>query len=486
MAWNILRRAAAGALVALHLTGVAAAADDAALRGEASTALRKAVAFFRQHVAVEGGYLWRYSEDLSRREGEGKASETTVWVQPPGTPSVGISLLEAYEATGDRFYLDGAVQAAECLVRGQLASGGWDYRVEFASKARARYAYRVEEPKDTAKLRNTSVLDDDTTQAALRLLMRVDRALEFKNERIHEAATYALDRLLDAQYPNGAWPQRFSAPPDAAAFPVLKASYPDAWPRTWPNQSYATYYTFNDNAIHDVVDVMFEAAGVYGDERYDGAARRAGAFMLLSQMPEPQPAWAQQYNAQMQPAWARKFEPPAITGGESQGVIAALMSIYRATGDRKYLEPIPRAIGYLRKSLRSDGRLARFYELKTNRPLYFTKEYELTYDDGDVPTHYSFIVGSRLDSLEREYKRLAAAPAERLREVFSPRTPSAEAVRAAIAALDDRGRWVEDGRLKYHGSDDTTRQIIDCQTFNARVRTLAGYLRAQPRSAPDQ
>ena len=97
-------------------------------------------------------------------------------------------------------------------------------------------------------------------------------------------------------------------------------------------------------------------------------------FFVLAQLPEPQPAWAQQYDHEMHPAWARKFEPPAVSGGESQGVIRTLMTLYRRTAavtddaDR-FLEPIPRAIAYLRRSLLNDGRLARFYELETNRPL---------------------------------------------------------------------------------------------------------------------
>ena len=88
-------------------------------------------------------------------------------------------------------------------------------------------------------------------------------------------------------------------------------------------------------------------------------------------MPDPQPAWAQQYNAQMQPAWARKFEPASITGGESQGAIRILMDVYRHTGDKKYLAPIPAALDYLAKSEVSAGRLARFYELKTNQAALF-------------------------------------------------------------------------------------------------------------------
>lgn len=66
------------------------------------------------------------------------------------------------------------------------------------------------------------------------------------------------------------------------------------------------------------------------------------------------------------------------------------MRLYIRTGGRKYLAPIPRALAYLKASQLPDGLLARFYELKTNKPLYFTKDYQLTHDDSDVPTHYGF------------------------------------------------------------------------------------------------
>ena len=55
---------------------------------EAESALMKGVQYFRQTVSTNGGYLWTYSEDLSERAGEGKATRTQIWVQPPGTPSV--------------------------------------------------------------------------------------------------------------------------------------------------------------------------------------------------------------------------------------------------------------------------------------------------------------------------------------------------------------------------------------------------------------
>jgi PelA/Pel-15E family pectate lyase len=461
-------------------------ADDAQLRKQAAEALRKATDFFTSEVSTEGGYLWLYSEDLATREGEGRATDTLVWVQPPGTPTVGMVFLNAYRDTHDKHYLEAAKQAGYCLVRGQLRSGGWDYRIEFNPKNRKKYAYRVDEPVEGSSQRNTTTLDDNTTQAALRLLMQLDKTLDFKDAAIHEAAEFALKSLLKVQYPIGAWPQRFAAPPDPDKFPIKKASYPESWSWEHPKVSYSTFYTFNDNAINDVIDIMFMASDVYGDERYSAAARRCGDFIILAQMPEPQPAWAQQYDTEMHPAWARRFEPPSITGGESQGVMRALLQLYRNTGDKKYLEPIPRAIEYFRRSELPNGQLARFYELRTNKPLYFTIDYKLTYSDADMPTHYSFKSGNGMGGIEREYQRLLATdpaklkpPTTRSRSKASKKTM--QQVERVIASLDDRGRWVKSGRMKYHGDDDPARKVIDCRTFCSNIRVLSSYLATEPR-----
>ena len=106
------RGATAVALACLLLAAPGARADDRPLRDQAADALRKATTYFRTKVATEGGYLWRYSEDLTRREGEETATATLVWVQPPGTPTVGMAFLDAYAATGDSTYRDAARDAA--------------------------------------------------------------------------------------------------------------------------------------------------------------------------------------------------------------------------------------------------------------------------------------------------------------------------------------------------------------------------------------
>lgn len=459
------------------------------LRDEAAKSLRRGIEFFRTSVAVEGTYLWNYSADLSLREGENKATHSQAWVQPPGTPSVGIALLSAWKATGDPYYLEAARETASGLVRGQLRSGGWHYAIQFDPAERRKHAYR---DGGRADGRNVTTFDDDTTQAALRFLMRTDQALDFKDAKIHEAVTYAIHSIVQAQYPNGAWPQGYDQFPEPDDFAIKKASYPRDWPRTWPgSKQYWLKYTLNDNALATMIETLFEAARIYQNANPGkddlariarNSAEKAGGFLILAQMPEPQPAWAQQYDFEMHPSWARKFEPPSITGGESQQVLRILLNLYRETANPKYLEPIPRALAYLRRSRLPRGRLARFYELNTNKPLYFTREYQLTYDDSDLPTHYSFQVGDSTERIAREYEHVKSLSPDQLRPGKSDSPPElsdapGEEVRAIIAAQDDRGAWVEDGRLKT--SPETTR-IIRSATFARNVETLGKYLAAQP------
>jgi len=456
-------------------------AKDAPTREEAVSAMRKAVSFMQDKVSAEGGYLWRYSEDLTLREGEEKATATQAWLQPPGTPAMGEAFLAAYERTKEPFLLEAAVQTARSLVKGQLHSGCWAEFMEFDPEQRKNHAYRVD-GQPGPKARNMSTFDDNKSQSATQFMMHVDRALGFKDAAIHEATLYALDSIVKVQYPNGAWPQRFNGPPNAAEHPVLKASYPETWPRTYPGVNYQGFYTLNDNAQADVIETLFEAADIYHDQRYVDSAKKGGDFLILAQMPEPQPAWAQQYNAQMQPAWARKFEPASITGGESQGAIRILMDVYRNTGDKKYLEPIPRALDYLEKSQLASGRLARFYELRTNKPLYFTKQYEVVYTDHDLPTHYAFTVPSNIRKLRSDYTKLAATDPTKLKPATKPETiePSpdlAAAARAAINSLDSRGAWVEDGRLRAGSqTKNDVNRVISTQTFIKNLAALSRFV----------
>jgi hypothetical protein len=176
----------------------------------------------------------------------------------------------------------------------------------------------------------------------------------------------------------------------------------------------------------------------------------------------------------MRPAWARKFEPPAITGWESQDVMETLIRIGRITGKQKYLDPVPRALEYLKKSLLPDGRFARYYELRTNKPLYMDARYQLTYDDSDAPSHYGWKQESRLDRIE---KLLKGAPLDAER----PSVSDAD-LRKILSSLDDQGRWIStyDGE-RLVGQPKFARGFtyLSSAVFSRNLEALSDFLSAR-------
>lgn len=464
---------------------------------EAEAAMAKATAFM-QSIATEGGYLWKYSEDLKTRAGENKATDTQIWIQPPGTPSMGMAFLRAFEATNDKLYLNAARGAADALARGQLESGGWDYMVDFDPQKFPLSYHRTDKgrlfPAEAAKRRNVTTFDDNNTQSALRFLMEFVEAAkaapDVRDAQIRTAMEYGLAKMIESQYPNGAWPQRYDGKPrDNAEFPVKAAHYPKDYPRKYPKVNYIGHYTFNDNAIHDCIGVMLDAYHRYGKPEFLASAKKAGDFMILAQLPEPQPAWAQQYNADMEPAWARAFEPPAITGCESAGVIKGLIELYIETGDEKYMKPIPPALAWYKRSALAPDTWARYYELQTNKPIFGDRDGRIYYRVEDISEErqkgYSWKGSYHVPSVFALYEQVMSEGRDAyLKNLGSHKgkkhskkslTPRAAKI---IAALDAQGRWMTDGKFEKKVKGLEFDRRIETHEFIVNIRTLSDYIDA--------
>ncbi len=441
--------------------------------------MQTAATYYYQQVATHGGYVYHYTPDLQVRWGEGRATPSQVWVQPPGTPTVGMAYLEAYRATDDPFYLQAATDAGLALIYGQLQSGGWTNMIEFDPLGDRVAQYR----NGRGGGKNYSSLDDDQTTAALRLMIALDRAHQFQHPAIHESVTVALEALLQAQFPNGGFPQVWDEP--VPNRPVVPARYPSHdWRDEGRVKNYWDMYTLNDNVTGNVAKTLAGAARVYDDPRYPVALQQLGDFLCLAQMPKPQRGWAQQYNEAMEPIWARKFEPPAIAGDETQEAVSTLLSLTRFTGEPRFLEPIPEAMAWLQRVRLPDGQLARYYELRTDRPLYMTRDgdrYSLTYDDSNLPSHYGWKTAARLDALAAEFEATKAG-------VAYPPLPSqaalAEQASAVIQSLDPQGRWLSryDGqRLVGQPKFAVGDPYLSSQVFADHLTKLSRYLRGLSR-----
>ncbi len=447
-----------------------------------TAAMKKAVSYAHTHLAREGGYASSYDKDGKTGETEHSESPTVISIQPPGTTTMGLSMLRAYRATGDESMLKAARDAAGALIKSQLASGGWDSDFDFDPEKMKKYHLRSQfdaGDKETGKRRNSTTLDDNKTQSALHFLLEISHEPAFKEDAaLQSTKKTAFDALLAAQETCGAWPQQFSGPADASA-PVMKASYPETWSRTFPAVKYTSFYTLNDGNLSEIAKVLMRAYELEKDERYLTALKKLGDFFILAQMPEPQPTWAMQYDHDMHPAWARKFEPPSVTAYESIGAMETLHSLWVLTGDEKYLAPIKPALAWFERSKLPDGTHARFYELKTNKPLFLVKDtYELTYDDSNMPTHYSF-KDDQQDNLDDFKTKLAQSREELIQKLAGPQNAkdwtkrakgAADKARKAAESLDAEGRWLKSDR-------------IDGSEFTKNLNAMAYYVEAARKSA---
>ncbi len=418
-------------------------------RAETLDAMRRAARFMTEEISCNGGYVWTYTADLSRRWGEAPARPSQIWVQG-GTPDMGGCYLDCWEATGDDYFLACAKKAANALVYGQHPLGGWHYFIEFDKPGLdqwyrdvfSNFKWGMEEYRHYY---GNCTYDDDSTTGPTGFLLRL--YLATLDPAYKEPLDRALAFIRESQYPNGGWPQRYPL-----SYEFVHDGLPD----------YTSLYTFNDGVITNNIDLLIEAYERLEDERCLEAARRGMDFIVLSQGPAGQAAWADQHGMDLKPAWARTHEHAGYMPRYTMSNIRSLEQYYLFTGDRRYLEPIPGALDWLEKSaVRTlpDGRLglANRYEYGTNRPVEIVRTdrvNELGYGIWEW-TNESPGTAAIVDiaALRREYEAVAALSPDEARarhatrrapRQSAPRKVDPAEVRALMDALDTRGAWVED------------------------------------------
>jgi Pectic acid lyase len=446
---------------ALLVSSIAfAAANPNAEPIDVKHAMERAAAFFRNKLNNSGSYVWSYSEDLIRRRGEGGLVGKNVgWNQPPGSPAIGAAYLRMFEATGDDTWLLAAKATAHSLISVQLQSGGWYYSAEIDAAGRKNWCYvsTKDVPCDaikTNKFKNRTVLDDDTTQSVMRFLIWYDLSTNKTDRRVRRAIDLALEEIIARQFPNGSFPVFSEWAEDAiGADADLAASFPkseslDAWVK--PDDP--PYYVANDDIVLQTIRVLLYADQAYACRQCIETAVRAGGFLLAAQLPGPQRGWAQTYDKRMQPVWGRAFEPPAVSSRETAGAIRALLLLHGRTQDANYLDAARQAATWLKSVQLPDGRWARFYELRTSKPLYINSENKVTYSDTDLLDHYTlkstFGIPAVLGAVEQSSSNAGFASVDWWSDTAElPEQALREKIGSLLQTQDAEGRWVEDGYI---------------------------------------
>lgn len=403
--------------LALLLPSIAlaqATTAPAPTRDQVLATIKRATAFMKDKAGYQGGYVWTYTADLSRRWGEMEALPTMMWLQGSGSNAMGHVFLDLYHATRDEYYYQAAQQVADALIKVQHPSGGWNYIADLTGEESlkkwydtiGRNGWRLEEFQHYY---GNATFDDSTTTDTARFIMRM--YFEKKDPKVKASLDKAIQFILDSQYPVGGWPQRF---PRTDSF--TKNGLPD----------YTGFITFNDDVSIGNIDFLILCYRIFGEKKYLDAAHRGMSAFIATQQPAPQAGWGLQHDpVDLKPMGARTYEPKSLVTTTTVSCINSLIRFYSLTGDPKFLARIPEAIDWLdttRLPAGTGGRgsHARFAEIGTNKPLFVHRtgsnvvsgRYFADYDPQNTIGHYSSFATVDTASLRARYEQARATPPE--------------------------------------------------------------------------
>src|SRR5690349_5895445 len=195
----------------------------------------------------------------------------------------------------DWYRSDEAKKMADSVLSYQSPRGAWPKNIDTATQ-----------PYAGAKENLDGTFDNGATTFELHFLARMATANP-AGDRYKQAFLRGLDHILEAQYPNGGWPQY----------------YP-------PGDSYNRYITFNDGAMARLMFFVRDVSKdhkVYGFVDADRRAKCKAAWdkgvdcILKCQVKDKDgkpTVWCAQHDEKdFSPKPARAFEPVSLSGSES-------------------------------------------------------------------------------------------------------------------------------------------------------------------------
>lgn len=260
---------------------------------------------------------------------------------------------------------DGA-QALAAILSWQSEHGDWPKNKNTVSR---------EHTGKRSEIQGT--FDNGATTGELRALARAYRLTG--DTQYKQALLKGFDHILNAQYPNGGWPQYF---------PLRKGYY--------------SHITFNDGSMIRLLEFLHDAT-THEDFSFIDEDRRAAATTAIERgidcilkcqiviNGKPTVWCAQHDEVTLAPAKARSYELASLSGAESAGVLKYLMTLENPSPD--VIRAVDSGVTWFESAKiegfrferskdgrrlveDADGRTlwARFYELETNRPFFCDRD----------------------------------------------------------------------------------------------------------------
>lgn len=273
-----------------------------------------------------------------------------------------------------------ANELADVLISYQNPSGGWTKHLSVSEGVR-RSGVHWSSQGSIERPRYVGTFDNGSTTSQILFLARMQRLTDRQDCKL--AVEKGLEFILRAQYPNGGWPQIYP----------LEGGYHDD-------------ITFNDDAMAHVLEVLDKVARRYGDFEFvseslrqrcsESFDRGIQCIIATQQNSGNRPTlWCAQHDAlTFKPSKARAMEPESLSGSESVGILKLLMSIEKPSpsiihaieGGLDWFEthriqgPRPSKTSMTDETSSHDAEKdkvksgevywARFYDLKTHKPIY--------------------------------------------------------------------------------------------------------------------
>ena len=326
---------------------------------------------------------------------------------------------------GDNWYgSDEAKKLADAILSYQTPSGGWSKHTDYGKGPRKPGMQWTSQNKPGEPAHYVATFDNRSTTEQLYFLAYVWNAT--KRDDCKTAFIKGLNFILDAQYPNGGWPQVYP----------LEGKYHDD-------------ITFNDDAMTRVLRLLQTIGSgepyytlVDDSQRAKVAdAMAAGIRCVLKTQIEQggkKTVWCAQYDPiTLQPSSARKMEPATLSGAESARVLEFLMSINKPSPE--IIAAIESGLAWFEQAkitgiskVQREGKTmyeanpsstevywARFYDLKTGKPtfpgrdgvLYGTFE-ELAAKNKVGYDYYSTQPSGLLNSVQKKWRKMLAEQAK--------------------------------------------------------------------------
>jgi PelA/Pel-15E family pectate lyase len=332
-------------------------------------------------------YLTRSQQQMAADKAALAAERQGLAVIPPALKGDEGNKVMALNRPAAWFGSPEARHIADVIVSFQIPSGGWGKNADRDGALRQKgQAYIIGDGAQTdPNWSYVGTIDNGATVSEIRFLAKVAAQTPgAAGDAYRASALRGIAYALNAQYPNGGWPQ------------------------VWPLEGgYHDGITYNDDAFTNVVTLMHDTGAGQGEFAFvpqavraqaQAAEARALACILASQVRigGQLTVWGQQHDpVTLAPTAARNYEMASLSSAESAGLLVYLMELDHPSPE--VVASIKAGVAWLRGHALHDVVWARDMkdrrlEPKPGAPLLWSRYYSLTsgqpiFGDRDKSVH---------------------------------------------------------------------------------------------------